>query len=219
MELTKQQIQFIDNRLKSRGIKYWDIRVELIDHIVSDIEDNCTTDDFEEKLKKAFIKRGSKNGLYKINEHAWKNTNRLYRKKYSLGILIFFKSFKNMVMLILLFSVYYFLSNNMPFVLFKKLSHIIFILPIVLILFLIVKNRRMNFGRSVNMDYGVSYLSMAFLILQAIPIFFNKSTPQTLTIVWLIVMPIYYIATYSGYLVYRMALDKIKKLHKQYQSL
>ncbi|MBJ2173488.1 hypothetical protein JBL43_04525 [Aureibaculum sp. A20] len=38
MELTKQQIAFIDNYLKDKGVKYWDIKLELIDHIVSDVE-------------------------------------------------------------------------------------------------------------------------------------------------------------------------------------
>lgn len=39
MELKQQQIQFIDNHLKKMGIKYWDVRVEMIDHIVTDIEE------------------------------------------------------------------------------------------------------------------------------------------------------------------------------------
>jgi hypothetical protein len=38
MELTKKQIQFIDYRLESEGVKYWDIRIEMLDHVVSDIE-------------------------------------------------------------------------------------------------------------------------------------------------------------------------------------
>jgi hypothetical protein len=47
MKLTKEQIQYIDNRLKKEGIKYWDIRIEMIDHVVSDLEKNAKTSDFK----------------------------------------------------------------------------------------------------------------------------------------------------------------------------
>lgn len=39
MELTKQQIKYIDHRLENDGIKYWDIRIEMLDHVVSDVEE------------------------------------------------------------------------------------------------------------------------------------------------------------------------------------
>lgn len=38
MQLTKEQIQEIDNRLKKDGIKYWDLRIGLLDHVVTDVE-------------------------------------------------------------------------------------------------------------------------------------------------------------------------------------
>ncbi len=39
MKLTKEEIQFIDNYLIKNGVKYWDVRIELLDHIVSAVED------------------------------------------------------------------------------------------------------------------------------------------------------------------------------------
>ena len=38
MQLTTKQIQEIDNRLKRNGIVYWDIRIEMLDHVVTDVE-------------------------------------------------------------------------------------------------------------------------------------------------------------------------------------
>ena len=38
MKLTKDQIQFIDNYLIKIKVKYWDVRLELLDHIVSAVE-------------------------------------------------------------------------------------------------------------------------------------------------------------------------------------
>lgn len=47
MELNKEQIELIDKRLKSGGIKYWDLRLEMIDHIATDLEENAISNDFK----------------------------------------------------------------------------------------------------------------------------------------------------------------------------
>ena len=39
MKLTKEEIQFIDEYLIKNEVKFWDVRVELLDHIVSAVED------------------------------------------------------------------------------------------------------------------------------------------------------------------------------------
>jgi hypothetical protein len=38
MKLSKDQIITIDDYLKENGVKYWDIRLELIDHLASKLE-------------------------------------------------------------------------------------------------------------------------------------------------------------------------------------
>ncbi len=52
MKLTKEQIQFIDDYLKEQKVKFWDIRIELIDHIASKLEENP-----EIKLTRTFLIR------------------------------------------------------------------------------------------------------------------------------------------------------------------
>lgn len=42
MELTKQQIQKVEQYLDNKGIKYVDIRLEILDHMVSDIQDKIS---------------------------------------------------------------------------------------------------------------------------------------------------------------------------------
>ena len=46
MKLTKEQITYIDDYLKHHKVKYWDIRIELLDHIVTTVE---------EKLEKGIL--------------------------------------------------------------------------------------------------------------------------------------------------------------------
>ena len=44
MKLTKEEIKFIENYLIKNEVKYWDVRLELLDHIVSAVEDKITND-------------------------------------------------------------------------------------------------------------------------------------------------------------------------------
>ncbi|MBC3845719.1 hypothetical protein H8K90_04970 [Winogradskyella echinorum] len=44
MKLTKDEIKFIDDYLIKNEVKFWDVRLELLDHIVSAVEDKITND-------------------------------------------------------------------------------------------------------------------------------------------------------------------------------
>jgi len=65
MKLTKEEIKFIDNYLIKNEVKYWDVRLELLDHIVSAVEDKITIDgiSFNEALLE--VHRGFGNQLIK----------------------------------------------------------------------------------------------------------------------------------------------------------
>lgn len=65
MKLTQQEIKFIDNYLIKNEVKYWDVRLELLDHIVSAVEDKMTNDgiSFNEALLE--IHKGFGNQLIK----------------------------------------------------------------------------------------------------------------------------------------------------------
>lgn len=64
MELTKEQIKYIDHRLENDGIKYWDIRIEMLDHVVSNVENKLqqqsSENDFKEMVQESFIELGWK---------------------------------------------------------------------------------------------------------------------------------------------------------------
>ena len=42
IKLTKEQITYIDDYLKHHKVNYWDIRIELLDHIVTTVEEKLT---------------------------------------------------------------------------------------------------------------------------------------------------------------------------------
>lgn len=82
MKLTKEEIKFIDNYLIKNEVKHWDVRLELLDHIVSAVEDKMSEDgiSFNEALLEVHqgfgnqfiefsIPKGKifENGLYQSN--------------------------------------------------------------------------------------------------------------------------------------------------------
>ena len=215
MELTKEQIQLIDERLKRRGIKYWDLRIEMIDHVVSDIELNAVTNDFKIELENSLRRIGWQSSLRDVNAQGWKNVNKKYRKEYGKGILFFFNSLKNTLIFIFSVFIYYLVFEYFSFKVFKILSAILLILPVFFFLFYSIKQIDKNYGRSVNLDYGTAYSSFAFLMI-GLPFQLLKHTSETnQVVILLIVVPIYYVATYSGYKVYEKAIGKVKKMKKE----
>jgi hypothetical protein len=71
MKLSKDQIQFIDRYLIKNEVKFWDVRLELLDHIVSSVEDKITNEQlgFEEALLQ--VHRGFGNHLIRgrVSKH------------------------------------------------------------------------------------------------------------------------------------------------------
>jgi hypothetical protein len=47
MKITKQNIQFIDNYLKRNNVIYYDIRMEMLDHILNGIENEIKEKNIE----------------------------------------------------------------------------------------------------------------------------------------------------------------------------
>lgn len=95
-KLTKQDIQFIDSYLKKRGIKYLDVRVELIDHLSTDFEEYSKVVLLEDYLKSKlqFINTFEKNRQSKLHWH--------YQKQLWLQFFKQFYTFKGLVLIAIL---------------------------------------------------------------------------------------------------------------------
>ena len=44
MKLSKEQIQYIDEYLNRSGVQFWDVRLELLDHFSTGIEEKMTNE-------------------------------------------------------------------------------------------------------------------------------------------------------------------------------
>ncbi|MBV7269186.1 hypothetical protein [Winogradskyella luteola] len=103
MKLTKAEIKFIDNYLIKNGVKYWDVRLELLDHTVSAVEDKINNEgvSFNEALLEIHHGFGNRihngytyhldfekalyidnKGLKKLTLKAQKNMAKQHRKRF-----------------------------------------------------------------------------------------------------------------------------------------
>jgi hypothetical protein len=227
VELTKEQILYIDHRLENEGIKYWDIRIEMLDHVISNVEENLIPEnseyEFKEKVQTAFVTLGWKEnfnggGLDGSDKDALKNVNKEYRKLFFQGFVNFFKSFKNLGFLLCFVMIYYIVSNNINYTTFKRISLVLFLLPMLFFLFYSIKIWSKKYGKSIHLNYGIFYFSFAFMMLN-LPIQLLKYTTQnSQKLFTILLIPIYFIATSIGFKVYQKAIAKVEKMRKELLS-
>ncbi|CAM1345448.1 hypothetical protein [Tenacibaculum amylolyticum] len=215
MKLTKVQIQYIENLLTKKGIKYWDLRIEMIDHIVSDIELRATTQNFEKELQAAFKRIGWNKNLAAVNRVGWQNVNKRYRTLFKNTFLGFFSSFKNLLVIGMLVILYFSFSETISFQIFTRVSLALFIAPILIIIGSLIWLFTKKFGKSVHINYGVFYFSFSFLMMNMIVQFMRYTSEENQKIIWLVMLPIYLTATYAGYQVFKIAIKKIQKIKKE----
>jgi hypothetical protein len=218
MELTKEQIQHIDDSFVKNGIKYWDLRIEMIDHIVSDLEKNAGTNDFEKEFKNSLKRVDWYGNLRHLNTAGWQNANKKYRKEYHKGFVNFFKHPKNLLVLLISVGFSYCASEYLTFKLFERLNFILVAISVVPFFFITTKQWFKKYGKSVNLDYGIFYFSLSFLMIN-FPLQLVKNTSEVnQKILLLCIIPIYFIATYSGYQVYKKAILRVEKMRKELLS-
>lgn len=81
-QLTKEEIQFIDNYLKNSGVEYIDTRAEVVDHVASEIENRFienNTSDFYEEFKMYMIQH-KKALLKNIHKYRWYLDKRILKQ-------------------------------------------------------------------------------------------------------------------------------------------
>ncbi|WP_159949862.1 hypothetical protein [Polaribacter septentrionalilitoris] len=224
MELTKEQIKHIDHRLENEGIKYWDIRIELLDHVVSDVEKRLETgEDFKKAVHKSFIGLGWKGTFSHVNTQGWKNTNKFYRRMYLKGFIDFFKNLKNVMIFISCFFAYYYISSVLELKLFVKFSYVLFIIPTLIFFYESYTIWKKKYGKSVHKQYGLHYIISTTLLFQIVMLslkpegVFSVPTEYHKFILFVLI-PVHLIFTYSGYKVYKKAIARVEKMRNQLLS-
>lgn len=166
MELTKEQIQYIDNRLIDEGVKYWDVRIEMLDHIVTDVEQQLEKGEkFKDAIQTSFIALGWKenfNGGGFENLMAVKTTSigKYFNKVFKQELKLFFTS----PLSILALSLFSFLVLNFQHIKLYKWVMISLVLAFgIVLIFGFVNYEKVFKSSRLGTSFGLSFLSLTFL--------------------------------------------------------
>ncbi|MDE0535741.1 hypothetical protein [Tenacibaculum sp. L6] len=173
MELTKEQIQEIDNYISACGIKFYDVKAELVDHFASILEERLEKEP-ELDIKKAIIEEHKK-----FSDQGFKNllktkTDTVHKRFYKLTFL-HLKSFFKLPKLIITIAIFYLFKELMN--LFENKEHFFNLLSgiglfIIAQLFIRVTT---NIGSKKDKFLVLNKSDMFLNLINSLFIFFNSS--------------------------------------------
>ena len=112
MELSKEQLLQIDNYIFSCGIKYYDVKAEIVDHFATILEqklDKNPTLDFKQEIINIH-KNFSNKGFSKLLEEKTKSVEKIFYKQ-SLKHLVSFLKLPKIIITVILFYVLFLMMN------------------------------------------------------------------------------------------------------------
>ena len=243
MKLTKEQITYIDDYLKHHKVKYWDIRIELLDHIVTNVEaimDKGTS--FDKALEEVHISFGNslkrfwnsgieygvmENGIgyEKLMDSKKKQINKKYHRLLFKEIKNFFSTPKTILLSILVFAILYctfivFRINILEIIVFTSIvfySMTIYYFPFKLWF----QNKR---EKSINLQYALNYMILSMTFINCFSLFRPKDDSSFFTqeqYLWFVVimLMLYFITNYCGTQVYKKTYNHYSNLYEKLQQL
>lgn len=218
MKLTKENIQFIDNYLIKNEVKYWDIRMEMTDHIASDIEINYN-EHFDTAFQASIEKlKWNENYLKDIQCVRLKTINKKIRRQYFIEFANIFKKVNSLIILILGILLYGFIYTRFNTSIFKIISLILFsVPPVVYILNFLLMFLKKAY-KSGSLLYSSFYVFFSFLVLNMF-VQFSKpdgifsSTIETQKAILFIVTIINALFTYAGLKVHFRTLKNTQAIY------
>ncbi len=165
MKLTREEIAFIDTYLKNSEIEYVDVRMEMVDHVASELEIKMSEDgsSFYEAFKSYMVRH--KKELQKSNsKFKWTTDKRVFKilgvQLYKVSSLVVFSSF---FMLLKLLPVSLHMTKAF------RLMPLIIVFGLLIIYFVIYQRKKQRFS---GLERIGTYLVIFSQLLQ---LFFNPS--------------------------------------------
>ena len=220
MELTKEQVQYIEHRLEKNGVKYWDIRIEMLDHVVLDVENKIKPEsskgDFKKMVQESFIALGWNGSFEELTKSRLFGINKIVRKQYFNKVKELITNLEFIFIILLLATLYYSTIFVSTINLFKITTIVLLLTPIIYGVFLNFKEV-LSHKKSGYLTYSSFYVFFSFLLLNAILQFVKPEgiisvSEETHRLVWLSVTILNSIFTYAGIKVHLKTVKKIKNL-------
>lgn len=223
MELTKEQIQYIDHRLENEGVKYWDIRIELLDHVVSDVEkklnENSSEADFKKMVQNSFVFLGWNGSFDDLTKQRLFGINKMVRKQYFNQIIQLFINVNSILGIMLFVSCYSFIFLQFSIKFFKITSIIMLLLPVIYGLLSFFKEFSIS-RKTGLLTYSSFYIFFSFLMLNAFIQFLQPNgifgtSKENYKMVFFIVTIFNSIFSVAGILVHLKKVKEVKNLEKK----
>ncbi|PQJ79854.1 hypothetical protein [Polaribacter porphyrae] len=224
MELTKEQIQQIENRLKKSGLTYWDIRVEILDHLVSEIEAKIAKgESYNNAVENAYFKLNLNGNLESLNKRRLFVINKIVRKQYFTKILKLLTTLKSLFAIASFVFAYYLVFTNSNLQIFKIVTFTLISCPVILGVVLYLKEFYQK-NSSGYLIYGSFYIFFAILLLNVVIQFIKPDgiIPVSKEIqlwIWFVVTCINSLSSFAGFLVYLNYSKRIKVIELNLKSL
>lgn len=131
MELSKEQIQYIEHRLENEGIKFWDIRIEMLDHVVLDVEKRLQIShsnyQFKELVHDALVKLGWKenfngSGLDHVFQRIITQYAKNNRKNFSEYYKTYYLKLKSLFLILIFWAYLFIIYDNATFIKYSFIS-------------------------------------------------------------------------------------------------
>jgi hypothetical protein len=215
MGLTEQQIQYIDHRLENEGVKYWDIRIEMLDHVVSDVEKRIDGgENFNDAIKNSFIFLGH-NGSF---EDLIKNRQKLYQKLNNKSFIkefkLFFTSFKSLFSFILIMLISYLFQDEKSVIKILIASSMIAFLLVTI--FSLIHSKKVFKSASLLANFNFLTISLSlfncFIFFPKVFMDIEKLSNTYLALVVVIIYPFFYVS-------YKNFFKGYKKINATYLKL
>lgn len=219
MELSKEQIVSLEQYLEKRGLKYWDIRMELLDHLATDIELRIAKgESFQSAKESAIYALGLSGNLEGFTKRKLLGINKIVRKQFFYKTAELFTKPTYLVQLLCFISCYAFIYAFASLTVFKFITIILLFLPIsvgVILYFSEFFKKR----KSGYLTYTSFYIFFSFMMLNLFlqlpkPNGIFPVTKETQLFIWFLVTCVNSIFASAGILIHINAVKKIKTIQR-----
>lgn len=163
MKLTKENIETIDRHFKNKGVGYWDIRLEMIDHVACKMEEKQGSYDFESLFKYTIKDLNWEGDLKDYEQQRLTAIGKTVGKRYFKNIRGFFTNIKTLLLIGLFVMAYYLCFQNFSQKTFRMLSLVLFSAPIVYFT-IHYAYTSLKYKKSGYVLYGYFYLTFSIMM-------------------------------------------------------
>lgn len=219
MELTQKQIKYIEDRLIKDGVKYWDIRLEILDHVVTDVEKRIDLGEkFRVAVQNSFISLGWKENFNgSCFEELITEKHKIYASRYNRNYWKYFKeAFLKTSTLVysvsLLLVLYFFREYN----LFMKIATLLYLIIVGTLMFYFIMKYKVS--KSIQLQNIVNRITFSSTFINAF-VYLPELFDIHIYRYPLIIILVFWFACVETYFGISFFLEQYKKVDKIYKQL